>query len=306
MADRTPSLPERKIPADLPPLPSRRRDSTKYDHGRVVVVAGSRGMAGAAALASMATLRSGAGLVEAVVPISIQATVAGFDPCVMTAGMAEDDAGRFAAAALPMIQERCLKADAVAVGPGLGRSDALVEIVAELWRTLPVPVVLDADGLWALSHLGQQARADHAGPRVLTPHAGELQRLLGEEPSRAAAADRVTLEEAATALARDTGCVVVLKGPGTLVTDGARQLHNETGNPGMATAGTGDVLTGVIAALLAQGMKPFDAARLGAWVHGAAGDVTVNEAGSFITAEKLLEFLRVAFGFVLACGNLRY
>ena len=298
MADRTPSPPEWTIPADLPLLPSRRRESTKYDHGRVVVVAGSRGMAGAAALASMATLRSGAGLVEAVVPESIQATVAGFDPCVMTAGLAEDDAGRFATAALPVIQERCLKADAVAVGPGLGRSEALVEIVAELWRTLPVPLVLDADGLWALSQLGHQARADHAGLRVLTPHAGELQRLLGEVPSRTAAADRATLEAAATALARDIGCVVVLKGPGTLVTDGARQVHNETGNPGMATAGTGDVLTGVIAALLAQGMERFDAARLGTCVHGAAGDVAASEVGEVsLTAADLLAGLGRGWSF---------
>ena len=259
-------------------------------------------MAGAAALASMATLRSGAGLVEAVVPASIQATVAGFDPCVMTAGMAEDDAGRFATAALPVIQERCLKADAVAVGPGLGRSDALVEIVAELWRTLPVPVVLDADGLWALSQLGHQARADHAGPRVLTPHAGELQRLLGEEPSRTSAADRATLEAAVTALARSIGCVVVLKGPGTLVTDGVRQVHNETGNPGMATAGTGDVLTGVIVALLAQGMKPCDAARLGTWGHGAAGDVAASEVGEVsLTATDVLA--RLWAGFVNCRGN---
>ena len=276
MTDHAPAKPpalEPSLPPDLPRLPPRRRDSSKYDYGRVVVVAGSRGMAGAAALASMAALRSGAGLVEAVVPESIQATVAGFDPCVMTCGLPEDQAGRFAAAALPQIQERIAGADAVAVGPGLGRSEATATIVTELWNALPIPAVFDADALWALSQLGPQAFADHAGPRVLTPHAGELQRLLGEEPSRGTAADRERLEQAAIALARDTGCVLVFKGADSLITDGTRQAHNETGNPGMATAGTGDVLTGMITALLGQGLGPFEAARLGAWVHGAAGDV---------------------------------
>ena len=114
-------------------------------------------------------------------------------------GSAEDGAGRFAAVALPLIRERLARADAVAVGPGLGRSEAIVEIVAELWKALPMPAVFDADALWAISHLPPSALADHAGPRVLTPHAGELQRLLGEEPSRATAADRDRLEQAASA-----------------------------------------------------------------------------------------------------------
>ena len=285
MADQTPTP-----PPDLPRLPPRRRESSKYDYGRVVVVAGSRGMAGAAALASMAALRSGAGLVEAVVPESIQATVAGFDPCVMTCGLPEDEAGRFAAAALPLIRDRVASADAVAVGPGLGRSEVIVEIVAELWKTLPMPAVFDADALWALSQLGLPAAADHAGPRVLTPHAGELQRLLGEEPSRAAAAVREQLEDAASRLARDTGCVLVFKGPDSLITDGSRQAHNETGNPGMATAGTGDVLTGVITALLGQGLEAYEAARLGAWVHGAAGDAAAGcKTNAALTACEILK-----------------
>jgi len=285
--DRAASLPP--APPDLPELPPRGRENSKYDYGRVVVVAGSRGMAGAAALASMAALRGGAGLVEAVVPKSIQATVAGFDPCVMTCGLPEDDAGRFAAAALPLMRERVARADAVAVGPGLGRSEATSELVAELWKSLPMPAVFDADALWALSQLAPPALADHAGPRVLTPHAGELQRLLGEPPSRAAAADRPRLEQAAIALARDAGCAIVFKGADSLITDGSREARNETGNPGMATAGTGDVLTGVIAALLGQGLGPYEAARLGAWVHGAAGDAAAEARGTVsLTATDLL------------------
>lgn len=283
------------VPSDLPPLPQRQHDSTKYDSGRVVVVAGSRGMAGAAALASMATLRVGAGLVEAVVPSSVQATVAGFDPCVMTSGLAEDEQGRFVAESLSDIIEHCVRADAVAVGPGLGRSEALVQIVAELWHSLPVPTLFDADGLWALAQLQSQQWSEHAGPRVLTPHAGELQRLLGEQPSRAAAQDRAELEQAAVRLSCETGCVVVLKGPGTLITDGTRQAHNETGNPGMATAGTGDVLTGITAALLAQGMKSYEAARLGVWLHGAAGDAAAATVGEMsLTSCHLLECVPTA------------
>ena len=131
-----------QIPEGLPKLPVRVRESSKFDYGRVVLVVGSRGMAGAAALSSMAALRAGAGLVEAVVPESIQATVAGFDPCIMTHALPEDAAGRFSLSALSAIQARCQKADVVALGPGLGRSDDLLKIVHDLWQTLPMPVVL--------------------------------------------------------------------------------------------------------------------------------------------------------------------
>ena len=225
----------------------------------------------------MAALRAGAGLVEAVVPESIQATVAGFDPCIMTHALPEDAAGRFSLSALSAIQARCQKADVVALGPGLGRSDDLVKIVHDLWQTLPMPVVFDADALWALSQDAEWREIQHVGARVLTPHAGELTRLLGHIPSRDKMQERNKLEAAATRLARVTKSVVVFKGPASLVTDGTTRIHNETGNPGMATAGAGDVLTGIIAALIAQKMPPLDASRLGAWVHGAAGDLALKD-----------------------------
>jgi NAD(P)H-hydrate epimerase len=249
-------------------------------------------MAGAAALSSMAALRGGAGLVEAIVPESIQATVAGFDPCVMTHGLPEDAAGRFSLSALSEIHDRCQHADVVALGPGLGRSEDLVEIVHDLWQTLSMPAVVDADALWALAQNAEWQKLEHAGARVLTPHAGELIRLLRSSPSREQKQERKDLETAATRLARVTKSVVVFKGPASLTTDGTRSMHNETGNPGMATAGTGDVLTGVLAALLAQQLSAFDAARLGAWIHGAAGDEAVDRSGECsLTARDLLNYL---------------
>ena len=273
-----------QIPEGLPKLPVRIRESSKFDYGRVVLVAGSRGMAGAAALSSMAALRGGAGLVEAIVPESIQSTVAGFDPCVMTHGLPEDAAGRFSLSALSEIHDRCQHADVVALGPGLGRSEDLVEIVHDLWQTLSMPAVVDADALWALAQDAEWQKFEHAGARVLTPHAGELVSLLGSSPSREKKQERKELEAAASRLAKATKSVFVFKGPSSLITDGTTNVHNETGNPGMATAGAGDVLTGIVAALIAQKMSALDAARLGAWVHGAAGDLAVKER----TMEQLI------------------
>ncbi len=291
MADRSQNSCHR-IPEGLPKLPSRLRESSKFDYGRVVVLAGSRGMAGAAALSSMAALRGGAGLVEVIVPESIQSTVASFDPCVMTHGLQEDAAGRFSLSALSAIYDRCQKADVVALGPGLGRSDDLVKIVHDLWQTLSMPAVVDADALWALAQNAEWQNLEHAGTRVLTPHAGELIRLLGSSPSREKKQERKELETAASRLARETKSVVLFKGPASLTTDGTLSIHNESGNPGMATAGTGDVLTGVLAALLAQQLSAFDAARLAAWIHGAAGDDAVDRYGECsLTARDLLNCL---------------
>jgi ADP-dependent NAD(P)H-hydrate dehydratase len=281
---------------DLPRLPRRSRETSKHDYGRVVVVGGAAGMAGAPALAAMAALRSGAGLVEALVPEHVAAIAAGFDPCVMTRGLPGRIDDTFATAALEEIEARSSRADAVAVGPGLGRSDAVVQIVTHLWRDLPQPAVFDADALWVLAHIDRGTLASHAGPRILTPHAGEMLRLLGADPASAQAGDRAMLEREAAGLAGAIDAVIVLKGPATLIVDPARQAHNETGNPGMATAGTGDVLTGITAALLAQRLPPFDAARLAVWVHGRAGDLAAEALGVIsMTARDLLDRLHMAF-----------
>jgi ADP-dependent NAD(P)H-hydrate dehydratase len=279
-------------PADLPRLQPRGRDTSKRDYGRVVVVGGSAGMAGAPALAASAALKSGAGLVEALVPDAVVAISAGFDPCVMTRGLPSAPDGTLAAGAGPLVHERLAAADAFAIGPGLGRSAAVTALVHEWWRVVPRPAVFDADALFALAQAPAAALADHAAPRILTPHAGELLRLLGHDPASPRAGDRPWLEARAAELARALDAVVVLKGPATLVVDRGKSAHNDTGNPGMATAGTGDVLTGIIAALLAQGLSAFAAARLATWVHGRAGDLAAHDIGEIaMTARDLLDRL---------------
>jgi hydroxyethylthiazole kinase-like uncharacterized protein yjeF len=283
-------------PRDLPAPPPRPQAASKRDFGRVLVVGGSLGMAGAPALAASAALKSGAGLVEAVVPEPVVGITAGFDPCVMTRGLAATSGGTFAVGATAEIIQAIRRASALAIGPGLGRSSEVVALAATLWREASLPAVFDADALWALSLLEPAVRRDHAGPRVVTPHAGEMLRLAGRDPAGPEATDRDGLARLAREFAADSGAVVVLKGAGTLVVGAGREAVNETGNPGMATAGTGDVLTGVVAALLAQGMEPFAAARLAAWVHGAAGDAAAAELGQIsLTARDLLERLHVGF-----------
>ena len=284
-----------KIPADLPPLPPRHRDASKRDFGRVVVVGGSAGMAGAPAISAMAALRSGAGLVELLVPDAVVAIAAAFDPCVMTRGLPAGVDGTFGAAAADRVLAEAARADAVVVGPGIGRSDAVRDLVLALWRELTVPAVFDADALWTLAGAAGLLR-DHAGPRVLTPHAGEMLRLMGRDPAGAEARDRTFLERAAADMAAASDAVIVLKGAGTLVVGDGREARNETGNPGMATAGTGDALAGIVAALLAQGLSAFAAARLAAWVHGRAGDAAAHDLGQVsMTAVDLLGRLHVAF-----------
>jgi len=297
----------RQPPEDLPRLPRRHRDTSKRDYGRVLVVGGSAGMAGAPALTAMASLRSGAGVVEVVAPEGVAAIAAGFDPCVMVRGLPADTCGTFSLTALAGIVERAALADGVAVGPGLGRSPQVERIVAELWEQLPVPAVFDADALFALAHLDALALARHAGPRILTPHVGELLRFLpAADRATAEPPTRARLEQAAAALATMSQSVVVLKGPDTLVVEGDHSVHNTTGNPGMATAGSGDVLTGITAALVGQkangiSLSPFDAARLAVWVHGHAGDLAASDLGEIsLTARDILSALARAFPAVVA------
>jgi ADP-dependent NAD(P)H-hydrate dehydratase len=275
----------------LPVLPPRRTDSHKGDYGRALVVGGSMGMSGAVALAGMAALRSGAGLVTLAVPDVCQETVAGFEPSCMTRGLPSESEGRLTKGAHRMIAELAGRATAIGCGPGLGRSSDLVQLVERMYFELPQPMVVDADGLNALaSHPDVLSRP--GGPRVLTPHTGEFHRLIGKE------ADVTEQErrERAVDLAMRCNVVVILKGHRSLITDGHRQETNTTGNPGMATAGTGDVLTGVITALICQGLSTFDAAVLGAHVHGLAGDLAADQSGEVgMIASDLLKYLPVAF-----------
>jgi NAD(P)H-hydrate epimerase len=266
-------------------------------------------MSGAIALAGRAALRSGAGLVTLAVPRYIHDVVATIEPSYMTQGLADEN-GHFAMPATAEVSILSLEMRAtVALGPGLGRSDVLTDFV-ELVYHAASPMVVDADALFALAE--RPARLSNpGGPRVLTPHPGEFERLTGK-PYKAS--QRV---EAAAEFARGEDdlhyqfrnessvsgdasqrpeIIVVLKGHETVVTDGCRYSVNQTGNPGMATGGTGDVLTGVITALLCQGLSPFDAARLAVHVHGLAGDLAEEELGQVsMMASDLLDYLPQAF-----------
>jgi ADP-dependent NAD(P)H-hydrate dehydratase len=257
----------------LPQLPPRENESHKGDYGRALLIGGSRGMAGAISLSGMAALRSGAGLVKLAVPEVCLDTVARFEPSYMTIPLPCDSAGRLALAARDVLTEQIPAVTALACGPGLGRSKDLDELVAWLYSTVKQPMVFDADALNALA--SQPSILDSpGGPRVFTPHPGEFARLLGI--ARVEPEDRGKL---ARELAGRTGGVVLVKGHETAITDGRQLAYNTTGNPGMATGGSGDVLTGVITAFLCQGLSPFDAARLGAHVHGDAGDYAAAEIG---------------------------
>ena len=273
----------------LPRLARRADDAHKGDFGLALIVGGSRGMSGAAALAGMAALRGGAGLVRLAVPDVCLDTVAAFEPSYMTVPLPADAEGRLAADAFDKIAETAEAATVVACGPGLGRSAELDTLVGRLYRELPQPMVFDADALNGLAaEAGVLERP--GGPRILTPHPGEFARLIGRQLHGDAR------ESAAVELAARCGVVVVLKGHRTLITDGKRRAKNTTGNPGMATGGSGDVLTGLITALACQGLDPLDASRLGVHLHGLAGDLAAVEMGEVsMIAGDLVQFLPDAF-----------
>ncbi len=257
-----------------PQAPIRREDAHKGDCGRVLLIAGSRGMSGAACLAGVAALRGGAGLVTVAIPEGIQAIVASYEPSYLTAGLPEDENGRIKATAQKRLTELLAPQDAVAIGPGLGQSSSLQELVADLYESVTVPLVVDADALNLLARRSfLLKRPSDAAARIMTPHPGEFSRLTGLDIADIQR-DR---ERHAVEFAQRNNVILVLKGHGTIVTDGKRLSVNQTGNSGLATAGTGDVLTGIIAALLAQQIPAFEAARLGAHVHGIAGDVAAEE-----------------------------
>ena len=258
----------------LPVPPVRDDQSNKGDFGRVLVIAGSRGMSGAACLAATAALRGGAGLVTAAIPEGIQSIVASFEPSYMTVGLAEDDSGRIKSAAKGKLDELIGKQNVVAFGPGLGQSQSLQELVAELYQQVPLPLVVDADGLNLLSRRPYLIkRNSEAALRVLTPHPGEFARLSGLEIGTI----QQNRESIAADFARKNHVLLVLKGHDTIVTDGDRLFVNGTGNSGMATGGTGDVLTGLVAATIAQVSTPFEAVCLAVHVHGLAGDLAAEE-----------------------------
>jgi NAD(P)H-hydrate epimerase len=296
----------------LPCLAARRPDSHKGDYGRALLVGGSRGMSGAIALAGLATLRSGAGLATLAVPKVIQDVVAAFEPSYMTHGLT-DDGSQGGTPAIRDVMAMSSEATVVALGPGLGRSDAVTHFVYAVYTAVNKPMVVDADALFALAQRPAGLEPPPGGPRVLTPHPGEFRRLTGKpykesERMEAAAAfargeDDLFRRKEFKNSSKSGGMaseplelIVVLKGHHTVVTDGTRVSLNQTGNPGMATGGSGDVLTGVITGLLCQGLMPFEAARLGVHIHGLAGDLAAAELGQVsLVASDLIGYLPKAF-----------
>ncbi len=288
--------PKPRIVSDVPQLAPRRPEAHKGDAGRVAIVAGSPGMSGAAILCGLGALRGGAGLVRVFTPASIQPVVAVAEPCLMTVALDQSTPDTHHGEKHRSAEEVFAWADVRAIGPGLGQGG---ESAARLYAAIAgtrVPLVLDADALNILAQDGLEKLRQVAddppwwrdealsigAPVVVTPHPGEMARLREAAGLSALAGDDdETRIQIAHEYAVLTGDIVVLKGHRTVVCTAGTAYVNTTGNPGMATGGMGDVLTGLIAALIAQGLPPFDAARLGVWAHGRAADMLAEEIGPF-------------------------
>ena len=277
----------------IPRLAPRARDGHKGRYGTVLVIAGGRGMAGAAALCGASALRSGAGLVRVATSAEVQPVVASFEPSYMTYPLPSGEDGLIDfLGSRPTFERLVEPADVIAVGPGLGQSDDLRGLIRFLIDDVDRPLVLDADALNLIAGHADWLKG-RTKPVVLTPHPGEFARLVGSDVA-AVQSDR--LRHAAELARIADPVVVVLKGEGTIVTDGTHYYINTTGNPGMATGGAGDVLTGVIAALIGQGLAAFEAARLGVFAHGLAGDIARDHHGEIgMIAGDIVDSLPDAF-----------
>ena len=252
-------------------LPDRDPFGHKGSFGKILLLCGSRGFTGAAYLSAMGALRSGAGLTFLGVPESIYEieAVKLNEPVVFAL---PDSDGMIGMDSVETVLERLPKMDAVLIGCGLGQSEETLAVVKAVLEKAKCPVIVDADGINVLSTHKDILRG-RKHPTILTPHDGEFRRLGGEICD-----DRMASAEA---LAKELGCIVLLKGHRTCITDGETGYINPTGNPGMAVGGSGDLLAGIIVSLLGQGIAPIQAVAVGAWLHGAAGDVCAAEIGQY-------------------------
>lgn len=252
-------------------LPDRDPWGHKGTFGKILLLCGSRGFTGAAYLAAMGACRSGAGLTFLGVPESIYAieAVKLNEPVVFPL---PDRDGKLSLEAIPEILDRLKSMDAVLIGPGLGQSEDTFHVVKAVLENAKCPVVLDADGINVIAQHKDILRG-RAYPTVLTPHDGEFARLGGiiGDNRMGSAMD----------MAKELGCILVLKGHRTCITDGIRCYENQTGNPGMAVGGSGDVLAGILVSLLGQGIEPLEAAAVAVWLHGAAGDICAGKMGQY-------------------------
>lgn len=277
-------------------FPKRKANTHKGDYGKVFILAGSRGLSGACILSAQAAMRSGAGLVTVGVPESLGLVMARRLTEAMWKTLPETKEGTIAFSAFSQISQFLKSQDVFAIGPGLSRNSSTQQLIRNLILSSAKPIVIDADALNAFqgrAHLFLKTKA----PAILTPHPVEFVRLFGGNVPRTKTERIHRAKEAA----KKFKVTLVLKGNESVIASSDGQVFiNSTGNPGMATGGTGDVLTGMIAALLGQGLKPFDAARAGVYIHGLAGDLAVKKIGEVsLIASDLIEHLRAAFRSVI-------
>lgn len=276
------------------PLLPRKKNTDKSRYGHVLVVAGSKGMPGAAILASRAALKSGAGLVTLAAPENLGHLTVKSTPEIMPLLLPETKDGALSLKAYPKLLDFIAKRriNALGVGPGLSQNKETAGLVRRLVSKVKAPIVLDADGLNSFKGKAALLR-HHGGPLVLTPHRKEFERIFTEkfpekESNRARLAKKVS---------KFYDVVLVLKGHRTLVAHGAKIYINKTGNPGLAKGGSGDVLAGVIASFIAQGLDAFQAAVWAVHFHGKAADIAVRKKSELgLTASDVIEYLPRAFG----------
>jgi ADP-dependent NAD(P)H-hydrate dehydratase / NAD(P)H-hydrate epimerase len=281
-------------------LKKRKRDSHKGDYGHLLIIAGSAAMSGAAYLSSEAALLSGAGLVTLAIPKSLNVVMQRKIIEAMTLALPETKQHTLAKVAYKKIMPFLKKVNCVLIGPGLSDNSQTQDLIRCLIKSIKLPMVIDADALNALSGylniLSYNRNAAGSSPcqqTVITPHPGEMARLSGESPVFV----NKNKKEVAKKFSSEYNVTTVLKGYKTVVVSPGKDLYiNSTGNPGMATAGCGDVLSGIIAALLSSGMQAFKAARLGVYIHGLSGDIAAKQTGEVsLRARDLLRFLPEAF-----------
>lgn len=258
-------------------LPKRRENSHKGSYGRVAIIAGSRGMAGSSYLASMSALRTGSGLVYNFVPKSIEMIMSIKITEAIIKPIEDNGKGHFTVESLEQILEELDDMDSTALGPGIGVDDERIQLVSSIIQNVNNPMVIDADGLNCLSD-NLDILKGRNNPIIITPHPGEMARLL-----------KLHIHEIQNKrqyysqyISNKYNIYTVLKGNKTIVSSPKGDVYiNQTGNPGMATAGSGDVLTGIIVSLLGQKLEPFDAAKLGVYIHGLAGDIASEAKGEY-------------------------
>ena len=277
----------------LPFLKPREAQAHKRDFGHALLVGGGPGMCGAICLATLAALRCGAGRTTVAARSHTRQIVQTTTPCAMTMPLEEVSQGYLAESSAKILLGKYSPGTVLGIGPGLGRESSQDRMVIELFKSWPGTAVFDADALNAISEstFGWSSTATPCGSRILTPHPGEWARLSNIQADEPDEQRRLAVE-----LAKRTQSIIVLKGHQTLVTDGDRQYRNTTGNPSLAVGGSGDVLTGMIVALVCQGLTAYDASVLAVYLHGLAGDIAHRQLGTPSTlGTDLIDALPAAF-----------